>query len=120
MLTNRPSLRDPTTLMQWDECDSSHEFQGTVADRGGTLIILPTVAIRQWQTEISRFTREGSMTVTVYHGSNRNTCHEDLLGYDVVITSYKVLNLSSFIELFNSRVYYVGSGNGISKGHGRY
>lgn len=56
----------------------------------GTLIVLPTVAIRQWQTEIARFTEAGSLTVQVYHGSDRNTDVQDLLKTDVVITSYKV------------------------------
>ena len=52
--------------------------------------MLPTVAIRQWQTEIARFTEGGSLSVQVYHGSDRNTRVEDLLATDVVITSYKV------------------------------
>ena len=52
--------------------------------------MLPTVAIRQWQTEIARFTDPGALTVQVYHGSDRNTDVQDLLNTDVVITSYKV------------------------------
>lgn len=39
--------------------------------RGQTLVIVPTVALRQWQAEILRFTREGALTVSVYHGSSR-------------------------------------------------
>lgn len=56
----------------------------------GTLIVLPTVAIRQWQTEIARFTDPGALTVQVYHGSDRNTDVQDLRKTDIVITSYKV------------------------------
>ena len=59
--------------------------------RGGTLLILPTVAIRQWQAEITRFTLEGSMTVQVYHGSDRQTSLTKLVATDVVITSYKIV-----------------------------
>jgi hypothetical protein len=34
--------------------------------RAGTLIILPTIALRQWQMEVSRFTKEGTLTVKVH------------------------------------------------------
>merc|ERR1711871_1641168 len=62
--------------------------------RGCTLIVLPTVAIRQWQSEISRFTVENSLKVKVYHGSNRADCSlKDLADADVVLTSYKVLEI---------------------------
>eukprot|EP00605_Chrysophyceae_sp_TOSAG23-4_P001643 GSChrysophyteH1.ASY1.ANO1.1804.1 assembled CDS len=59
--------------------------------RGGTLIVLPTVAIRQWQSEISRFTAEGAMSVQVYHGSDRSSTISSLTATDVVITSYKIV-----------------------------
>ena len=59
--------------------------------RAGTLLVLPTVAIRQWQTEIARFTQEGSMTVQVYHGSDRESSLTALTQTDIVITSYKIL-----------------------------
>merc|ERR1711871_730399 len=62
--------------------------------RGCTLIVLPTVAIRQWQSEISRFTIENSMKVKVYHGSNRaDSSLKDLADADIVLTSYKVLEI---------------------------
>jgi SNF2 family DNA or RNA helicase len=60
------------------------------------LIVLPTVAIRQCQTEIARFTDPGALTVQVYHGSDRNTDVQDLLNTDVVITSYKVVATRRF------------------------
>lgn len=37
--------------------------------RASTLIILPTIALRQWQMEISRFTTEGALTVKVSHSA---------------------------------------------------
>jgi DNA repair protein RAD16 len=95
ILTNRPSRADAKTLAQWDASDLAHEFKtnsnSSQQFRGGTLIVLPTVAIRQWQMEISRFTRENALTVKVYHGSDRTTNVKDLLLYDVIITSYKVM-----------------------------
>ena len=62
--------------------------------RGCTLIVLPTIAIRQWQSEIMRFTTENSLKVRVYHGSNRaDSSLKDLADADVVLTSYKVLEI---------------------------
>jgi DNA repair protein RAD16 len=60
---------------------------------GGTLIVLPTVAITQWLTEIARFTKGGSLSVKVYHGSDRESSIEDLSQADIVLTSYKILEM---------------------------
>jgi SNF2 family DNA or RNA helicase len=77
---------------------SSSTSSSASLPRGGTLIVLPTVAIRQWQMEIARFTLEGSLTVKVYHGSNREDSVADLLkDTDVILTSYKVININSII-----------------------
>ena len=106
MLQNRPDMSDFAQLREWAASDARHAAPA-IADsstsnstsssegpepmvRCGTLIVLPTVAIRQWQTEIARFTKEGSLTVKVYHGSDRNTSALDLTKTDIVLTSYKV------------------------------
>ena len=49
----------------------SDATKATQMSRGQTLIVVPTVALKQWQTEILRFTKEGSLTTTVYHGTSR-------------------------------------------------
>ena len=90
MLQNRPDYKDKNLMKQWVASDVAHGCNDPTIKRCGTLIVLPTVAIRQWQMEIARFTKEGSMKVKVYHGSDRNTTVEDLLQYDVILTSYKV------------------------------
>ncbi len=59
--------------------------------RGGTLLVLPTGAIRQWQSEITKFTLPGALTYQVYHGNSREDSLEGLTGTDIVITSYKVM-----------------------------
>lgn len=88
MLTNRPNPKDKAQLELWNAASRAHEF--TDDHKAGTLIVLPTIAIRQWQMEIARFTRENSLKVKVYHGSNRDTTIKDLQSYDVIITSYAV------------------------------
>lgn len=91
MLYNRPSNKNQGLQRIWDESDVAHGIEeGVKLPRAGTLIVLPTVAIRQWQLEIARFTAEKALTVKIYHGSDRNTTVEDLMSYDVIITSYKV------------------------------
>ena len=115
MLQNRPDMSDFAQLREWAASDARHAAPPSASAssssssnapaaaemvRCGTLIVLPTVAIRQWQTEIARFTKEGSLTVKVYHGSDRNTTALDLTKTDVVLTSYKVKN-SLFLFIGN-------------------
>ena len=47
---------------EWNESDKRHQFTGSKSNRGNTLIVLPTIAIRQWQAEIFRFTRQSNET----------------------------------------------------------
>lgn len=90
ILDNRPNFDDHQQESNWIASDRAHGVDPLQMVRGGTLLILPTVAIRQWQMEIARFTRCGSLRVKVYHGANRDTRAEDLVDADVIITSYKV------------------------------
>lgn len=69
------------TLARWDESDRRHYISQAVSStasaaekasveferlpKAGTLVMVPTIALRQWQMEILRFTREGSLTVGV-------------------------------------------------------
>ena len=42
--------------------------------RGGTLVICPLIALLQWQSEILRFTKEGSLKVRDLMGSDKYAC----------------------------------------------
>lgn len=53
------------------------------------LVVAPTVAIMQWRNEIQTHTT--GMDVLVWHGASRNTDPEELKKYDVVLTTYAVL-----------------------------
>ena len=61
--------------------------------RAGTLVICPVIALSQWKSEIEKFSEEGALTVTIYHGPNRAAeCPREMLRkYDVVLTTYQVL-----------------------------
>lgn len=56
-----------------------------------TLVICPVVAVRQWESEINKFTSIGSTKVLVYHGSNREKSAKQFLDYDFVITTYNTV-----------------------------
>jgi DNA repair protein RAD16 len=60
--------------------------------RKHTLILAPTVAIMQWRNEFNKFT--SGMKVCVWHGGNRVTDTKELLKYDIIMTSYAVLESS--------------------------
>ncbi|ODQ78737.1 hypothetical protein BABINDRAFT_14364 [Babjeviella inositovora NRRL Y-12698] len=54
------------------------------------LVIAPTVALMQWKSEIEAHTG-GTMTVGVFHGANRTSDPAALEKFDVVLTTYAVL-----------------------------
>ncbi|KAI0092493.1 SNF2 family N-terminal domain-containing protein [Irpex rosettiformis] len=62
-----------------------------ISDRGvkPNLVIAPTVAVMQWRNEIEAHT-EG-LNVLVWHGASRESDIKALKKYDVVITTYAVL-----------------------------
>ncbi|KAF8883413.1 SNF2 family N-terminal domain-containing protein [Infundibulicybe gibba] len=56
------------------------------------LVVAPTVAIMQWKNEINAHT--DGLKVLVWHGSSRETDLKELKKYDVVLTTYAVLESS--------------------------
>ncbi|KAI8924852.1 SNF2 family N-terminal domain-containing protein [Entophlyctis helioformis] len=55
------------------------------------LIICPTVAIMQWMDEIKNRTTPGLFKVLLFHGTNRPKTINELLEYDIVLSSYSIL-----------------------------
>lgn len=55
------------------------------------LVIGPTVALMQWKNEIEKHTIPGSLKVLLYHGAKRSNNVKELMEYDVILTSYSVL-----------------------------
>lgn len=94
ILKHRPDMSDKKLLADWDASDKAHEFnKGKNASRGKTLIVVPTIALIQWQMEIQRFTTEGSLSVAVYHGNTRDAGPDVLCNADIVLTTYKILEI---------------------------
>ena len=57
-----------------------------------TLILAPTVAIMQWRNEFNKFT--SGLKVCVWHGGNRTNDVKEILKFDIILTSYAVLESS--------------------------
>jgi hypothetical protein len=58
--------------------------------RAGTLIVCPVIALSQWKAEIEKFTAPDTLSVAIYHGPKRQA-EKDLHNYDIVLTTYQVL-----------------------------
>lgn len=60
----------------------------------GTLVVCPTSVLRQWAEELrNKVTSKGSLSVLVYHGSNRTKDPCELAKFDVVITTYSIVSM---------------------------
>lgn len=55
------------------------------------LVVGPTVALMQWKNEIEAHTDEGKFKVLLFHGANRSSDMKELSKYDIILTSYSVL-----------------------------
>lgn len=60
----------------------------------GTLIVCPTSVLRQWFEELqNKVSSKASLSVLVYHGSNRTKDPYELANYDVVLTTYSIVSM---------------------------
>ena len=69
----------------------SGDLRAKEVQQAPTLVVTPTSAMGQWADEIQAFTN-GSLSVLLYYGADRRTLTgDDLRGYDVVLTTYQVM-----------------------------
>ncbi|RLV85786.1 DNA repair protein RAD16 [Meyerozyma sp. JA9] len=59
--------------------------------KGPNLVVGPTVALMQWKNEIEKHTKDGLLKVLLFHGANRATDVKELSKYNVILTSFSVL-----------------------------
>ncbi|EHN03643.1 Rad16p [Saccharomyces cerevisiae x Saccharomyces kudriavzevii VIN7] len=74
-----------------------------------SLVVAPTVALMQWKNEIEQHTK-GQLKIYMYHGASKTTNVGDLQGYDVVLTTYAVLE-----SVFRKQNYGFRRKNGLFK-----
>ncbi|KAI5811500.1 SNF2 family N-terminal domain-containing protein [Peziza echinospora] len=58
--------------------------------KGPNLVVAPTVALMQWRNEIEKYTNN-ALSVKIFHGANRTTPMKEMMKYDVIMTTYSVL-----------------------------
>lgn len=65
---------------RWDKAEMDMGVKGVKGaspqKRGGTLVVCPTIALKQWQSELARFVKPGILKVVIHHGPNRATLAE--------------------------------------------
>ncbi|KAL5162799.1 Helicase-like transcription factor CHR28 [Glycine soja] len=60
----------------------------------GTLIVCPTSVLRQWAEELrSKVNGQATLSVLVYHGSNRTKDPYEVAKHDVVLTTYSIVSM---------------------------
>ncbi|XP_041969731.1 transcription termination factor 2 isoform X2 [Aricia agestis] len=59
--------------------------------RGGTLVVCPASLVTQWAAEVSTHCAAHALSVCAHHGAARATQPHRLAPYDVVITTYNIL-----------------------------
>ncbi|CEG45528.1 Nucleotide excision repair protein RAD16 [Plasmopara halstedii] len=58
---------------------------------GGTLVVCPLVAVMQWKSEIERFVAPGHLSVYIHHGGKRIDSVKSIASYDIVLTTYSII-----------------------------
>lgn len=71
-------------------------------ERSPTLVVAPTVALMQWKNEIEEHTG-GALKVYIFHGANRTNDLADLKDYQVVLTTYSVLESVYRLQAYGFR-----------------
>ncbi|XP_024534461.1 DNA repair protein RAD5A isoform X2 [Selaginella moellendorffii] len=63
----------------------------SVPKEGGTLIICPMTLLSQWRSELETHVSSGTFSVYAYYGPDRSRDSKTLSKYDVVLTTYGVV-----------------------------
>ncbi|OWR45314.1 Transcription termination factor 2 [Danaus plexippus plexippus] len=74
--------------------DDDHGGRSRLA-RGGTLVVCPASLMQQWAGEVAKHCRPHAVSVCHHHGAARATQPHRLASYDLVITTYNILQRES-------------------------
>ncbi|KAJ2609229.1 hypothetical protein EV177_004565 [Coemansia sp. RSA 1804] len=89
-MTPPPEFDNPPTKKK-EECERrfSENYHGRYA--GGTLIVCPLSTMSNWEDQIKMHVEANHLRVYPYHGSSRHKNPKKLCRYDVVLTTYNVV-----------------------------
>ncbi|KAJ8723684.1 hypothetical protein PYW07_007664 [Mythimna separata] len=59
--------------------------------RGGTLVVCPASLMQQWSGEVSKHCTSHALSVCLHHGAARATVPHRLATYDLVLTTYNIM-----------------------------
>ncbi|KAG6441975.1 hypothetical protein O3G_MSEX002154 [Manduca sexta] len=74
-----------------DDSDDERPGKGGKLHSGGTLVVCPASLMQQWAGEVTRHCAPHALRVLLHHGPSRPTQPQRLAGYDLVVTTYNIL-----------------------------
>ena len=81
---SRDRSQSPEVKRKYKQIAIDKAFKGQMTDTTGgrvssaTLVIAPTSLISQWASELQRASKRGTLSVMVWHGSNRASLEADI------------------------------------------
>ncbi|KAG7297638.1 hypothetical protein JYU34_018350 [Plutella xylostella] len=92
VLTDKETMDDDDEDDEDEEDDDRWKGKGSSkAVRGGTLVVCCASLLQQWAGEVARHVAPHALTVHVHHGAQRHTQPSRLAGFDMVVTTYNIL-----------------------------
>ncbi|XP_048486214.1 transcription termination factor 2 isoform X2 [Plutella xylostella] len=92
VLTDKETLDDDDEDDEDEEDDDRWKGKGSSkAVHGGTLVVCCASLLQQWAGEVARHVAPHALTVHVHHGAQRHTQPSRLAGFDMVVTTYNIL-----------------------------
>lgn len=89
IVANRVDKKDKVMQERWATSEEEMGHGGASKEaRGGTLVVCPTIALKQWQSEIARFVKPGTLKVVIHHGPKRATLAEASTVVVVVVVAF--------------------------------
>ncbi|KAJ2549873.1 hypothetical protein EV175_004278, partial [Coemansia sp. RSA 1933] len=88
-MTPPPAFDNPPTKKEECERRFGENYRGRYA--GGTLIICPLSTMSNWEDQVRTHVESGRLSVYSYHGPSRHKNPKSLCRYDVVLTTYNVI-----------------------------
>ncbi|CAB3249453.1 unnamed protein product [Arctia plantaginis] len=71
--------------------DDDYPTKSKTVVRGGTLVVCPASLMQQWGGEVAKHCRPHALSVCLHHGPSRATQPARLATYDLVCTTYNIL-----------------------------
>ncbi|CAH1102884.1 unnamed protein product [Psylliodes chrysocephalus] len=91
MISLMLKCNEAETLSESEDDDENSPRKNSKVD-GGTLVVCPASLLNQWSGELERRTKRGLASCEIYHGPKRETKPKRLANYDMVVTTYSIVN----------------------------